>query len=192
MRPNHTAELLAAGELAINSWISNGDPYTAEVLGHCGYDAITVDLQHGMFGVESAIACLQFRPVLAGSGALPSSPETEASRPPVLAGLGTRNPELAVAVAAVEVGAAVGVRIGAHGEALVAGRGEVDLGRHRRRAARIEAVDVGLDELPVVGLGDSPPSAPEHGQPSTSTIVVPPVQTWPRSVPARSQQAIDT
>jgi 4-hydroxy-2-oxoheptanedioate aldolase len=59
MRPNHTAELLAAGELAINSWISNGDPYTAEVLGHCGYDAITVDLQHGMFGVESAIACLQ-------------------------------------------------------------------------------------------------------------------------------------
>ncbi|MEO6715220.1 MAG: aldolase/citrate lyase family protein [Mycobacteriales bacterium] len=43
----------------MTTWLSNGDAYTAEVLGHCGYDAVTVDLQHGMFGVESAIACLQ-------------------------------------------------------------------------------------------------------------------------------------
>ena len=29
------------------------------MLGHSGYDAVTVDLQHGMFGTETAIACLQ-------------------------------------------------------------------------------------------------------------------------------------
>lgn len=59
MRSNRLRELLAAGELAVTAWVSTGDPYTAEVLGHCGFDAITIDLQHGMFGVESAIRCLQ-------------------------------------------------------------------------------------------------------------------------------------
>lgn len=59
MRPNPVRDLLAQGELVTNAWISNGNPYTAEVLGHCGFDSVTVDLQHGMFGVDSAIACLQ-------------------------------------------------------------------------------------------------------------------------------------
>ena len=59
MRPNRLRELLGTRSLAVNAWLSNGNPYTAEVLGQCGYDAVTVDLQHGMFGVESAIACLQ-------------------------------------------------------------------------------------------------------------------------------------
>ncbi len=59
MRPNPIRALLADGERVINAWVSNGNPYTAEVLGHCGYDAVTIDLQHGMFGIESAIACLQ-------------------------------------------------------------------------------------------------------------------------------------
>ncbi len=59
MRTNRLRELLSSRSLAINAWVSNGNPYTAEVLGHCGYDAVTIDLQHGMFGVESAISCLQ-------------------------------------------------------------------------------------------------------------------------------------
>jgi len=59
MRPNRVRQLLEAGDLAVTAWLSTGSPYTAEVLGHCGYDAVAVDLQHGMFGVDSAIACLQ-------------------------------------------------------------------------------------------------------------------------------------
>jgi len=59
MRSNRLGELLAAGELATNAWVSTGDPYAAEVLGHCGFDSVTIDLQHGMFGIESAIRCLQ-------------------------------------------------------------------------------------------------------------------------------------
>lgn len=59
MRANPLKALLRAGGLAVNAWVSNGNAYTAEVLGHCGYDAVTIDLQHGMFGVESAVGCLQ-------------------------------------------------------------------------------------------------------------------------------------
>jgi 4-hydroxy-2-oxoheptanedioate aldolase len=39
--------------------MSTDSPYLAEVLSHCGYDAVTVDLQHGMFGVDRAIQLLQ-------------------------------------------------------------------------------------------------------------------------------------
>jgi 4-hydroxy-2-oxoheptanedioate aldolase len=39
--------------------MSADSPYLAEVLSHCGYDAVTVDLQHGMFDVGRAIQLLQ-------------------------------------------------------------------------------------------------------------------------------------
>lgn len=59
MRSNVLRELLTSGRPAVNAWLSSGDPYSAEVLGHCGYDAVTVDLQHGMFDVSQAVRCLQ-------------------------------------------------------------------------------------------------------------------------------------
>jgi 4-hydroxy-2-oxoheptanedioate aldolase len=59
MRPNRVAELLAGNGLVVNAWVASGNPYVAEVLGHCGYDAVTIDLQHGMFGVDTAVSCLQ-------------------------------------------------------------------------------------------------------------------------------------
>ena len=39
--------------------MSIDSPYLAEVLSYCGYDAVTVDLQHGMFGLDRAVALLQ-------------------------------------------------------------------------------------------------------------------------------------
>ena len=68
MRPNRVRSLLADGDLAITAWVSSGDPYAAEVLAHSGYDAVTVDLQHGMFGLTEAIRCLQ---AIGGSPAVP-------------------------------------------------------------------------------------------------------------------------
>ncbi len=59
MRPNRVAALLDGGDVAITGWLSTGDPYIAEVLSHSGYDAVTVDLQHGMFGFTEAVRCLQ-------------------------------------------------------------------------------------------------------------------------------------
>ena len=59
MRANRLRKLFEAGTPAINAWVSCDSPYIAEVLSHAGYDAVTIDLQHGMFGIDRAIALLQ-------------------------------------------------------------------------------------------------------------------------------------
>jgi len=59
MRVNRLQELFREGTTAVNAWISCDSPYVAEVLSHAGYDAVTIDLQHGMFGIDRAIALLQ-------------------------------------------------------------------------------------------------------------------------------------
>ncbi|MCU6671310.1 aldolase/citrate lyase family protein [Enterobacteriaceae bacterium H4N4] len=43
----------------INGWLAIPSSYSAEILGHQGYDAITVDLQHGMIDFASALTMLQ-------------------------------------------------------------------------------------------------------------------------------------
>lgn len=59
MRPNTVRQIWDAGKAATNAWCSIGSAYSAEILAAAGYDAVTVDLQHGMFGVDSAITMLQ-------------------------------------------------------------------------------------------------------------------------------------
>lgn len=59
MRTNRLREALASGGPTVSAWMSIDSPYLAEVLSYCGYDAVTIDLQHGMFGLDSAIALLQ-------------------------------------------------------------------------------------------------------------------------------------
>lgn len=45
--------------MVVNAWVSGDSTYLAEVLSHTGYDAVTIDLQHGMFDVGDAIGLLQ-------------------------------------------------------------------------------------------------------------------------------------
>ena len=59
MRSNRLKELFATGGTAVNAWLSANSPYQAEAFSHAGYDAVTVDLQHGMFGIDGAISLLQ-------------------------------------------------------------------------------------------------------------------------------------
>ena len=59
MRHNRVRDLLTADELVVTGWLASGDAYAAEVMAHCGFDAVTIDLQHGMFDVPAAIGCLQ-------------------------------------------------------------------------------------------------------------------------------------
>lgn len=59
MRTNSLKALLKADQPAINGWLSIGSSYTAEVMAHCGFDSITVDMQHGMTDFATAIAMLQ-------------------------------------------------------------------------------------------------------------------------------------
>lgn len=59
MRPHRLRDLRAAGGTAVNAWVSSESCYAAEVLSHAGYDAVTVDLQHGVFGLDGAVRLLQ-------------------------------------------------------------------------------------------------------------------------------------
>ena len=59
MRPNPLKASIAAGRPILNGWISNPSSYSAEILGHQGFDSVTVDLQHGMIGFDAAVPMLQ-------------------------------------------------------------------------------------------------------------------------------------
>jgi 4-hydroxy-2-oxoheptanedioate aldolase len=68
MRPNNLHALWSRGECALNAWLSIGSSYSAEILAHLPYDAVTVDLQHGMFDLDTALAMLQ---AISTSGSVP-------------------------------------------------------------------------------------------------------------------------
>lgn len=59
MRENTLRSLFDRGEQAVGGWMSTDSAYLAEALAQSGFDCITVDLQHGMFGTGSAIRLLQ-------------------------------------------------------------------------------------------------------------------------------------
>jgi 4-hydroxy-2-oxoheptanedioate aldolase len=59
VRQNGLREVWRQGRCAVNAWLSIGSSYGAEILAHLPYDAVTVDLQHGMFDFETALAMLQ-------------------------------------------------------------------------------------------------------------------------------------
>lgn len=59
MRPNRVRELIGQQVTVVNGWVSCDSVYAAEVLSYAGYDTVTVDLQHGMFGLDWAIGLVQ-------------------------------------------------------------------------------------------------------------------------------------
>ncbi len=59
MRKNRLKEIWAAGQCAVTGWLSIPAGYSAEGIASQGFDAVTVDLQHGMIDVQAAIAMLQ-------------------------------------------------------------------------------------------------------------------------------------
>ena len=59
MRANALRALKAAGTPIVNAWLGIPSSYAAEVVAHAGYDAVTVDGQHGMMGFDTALAMLQ-------------------------------------------------------------------------------------------------------------------------------------
>ena len=68
MRANGLQEVWQQGRCALNAWLSIGSSYSAEVLAHLPYDAVTVDLQHGMFDLETALGML---PAISTTAAVP-------------------------------------------------------------------------------------------------------------------------
>ncbi len=43
----------------VNGWLAIPSSYSAEIVGHQGYDAVTVDLQHGLIDFAAALSMLQ-------------------------------------------------------------------------------------------------------------------------------------
>ena len=68
MRPNAVKQLFRQRKPALTAWCSVGNPYSAETLGHAGFDAVVVDLQHGMIFLEQAM------PMLAAISSTPAMP----------------------------------------------------------------------------------------------------------------------
>lgn len=59
MKPNTLRQKWAAGQSALNGWLSIPDGFSAEVMGAQGFDSLTIDMQHGPIGYTDALHMLQ-------------------------------------------------------------------------------------------------------------------------------------
>jgi 4-hydroxy-2-oxoheptanedioate aldolase len=59
MRANHLRSLWQAGRAATCCWLTIPSAFTAELMAHAGFDSLTIDLQHGLIGYETAVSMLQ-------------------------------------------------------------------------------------------------------------------------------------
>jgi 4-hydroxy-2-oxoheptanedioate aldolase len=59
MRAVRVRELLAQGQTVLNGWSIIPGGFLAEVMASLGWDALTIDMQHGMVGQSDMIAMLQ-------------------------------------------------------------------------------------------------------------------------------------
>lgn len=65
---NRLRDMWAEGRPVLNGWLSIGNSFTAEIMAAQGYDAITIDIQHGALDYSAALMMLQ---AMRGSGVVP-------------------------------------------------------------------------------------------------------------------------
>lgn len=68
MFENNLRKIWAAGRPALNGWLSIGNSFTAEIMAAQGYDAITIDIQHGALDYASLLPMFQ---AMKGTGVVP-------------------------------------------------------------------------------------------------------------------------
>ena len=56
---NNLKRLWASGQAAVNAWLAIPSGFSAEVIAKCGFDTVTVDLQHGVQDYLSMVQCFQ-------------------------------------------------------------------------------------------------------------------------------------
>jgi 4-hydroxy-2-oxoheptanedioate aldolase len=56
---NKVKEIWASGKVALNGWLAIPSGFSAEVVAQCGFDSVTVDLQHGVQDYQSMVQCFQ-------------------------------------------------------------------------------------------------------------------------------------
>jgi 4-hydroxy-2-oxoheptanedioate aldolase len=50
---------IAAGKASVNGWLAIPSGFSAEVMAQCGWDSVTVDMQHGVQDYQSMVQCFQ-------------------------------------------------------------------------------------------------------------------------------------
>jgi 4-hydroxy-2-oxoheptanedioate aldolase len=56
---NKLKEIWALGGVVMNGWLHIPSTWTAELMAHVGWDCVTVDMQHGLHSMETAIQMMQ-------------------------------------------------------------------------------------------------------------------------------------
>lgn len=56
---NNVKQIWAAGRAVVNGWLAIPSGFSAEVIAQCGFDSVTVDLQHGVQDYHSMVSCFQ-------------------------------------------------------------------------------------------------------------------------------------
>ncbi len=59
MRENRLKRIWAGGGVVLNGWLHIPSTWSAEVMAHAGWESVTVDLQHGLHSIETAIQMMQ-------------------------------------------------------------------------------------------------------------------------------------
>ena len=59
MRPNKLREIWKTGGAAVNGWLAIPNSFSAETMAHQGWDALTIDLQHGVVDYPAMVTMLQ-------------------------------------------------------------------------------------------------------------------------------------
>ncbi len=56
---NNVKQIWASGKAVVNGWLAIPSAFAAETMAQCGFDSVTVDLQHGVQDYQSMVACFQ-------------------------------------------------------------------------------------------------------------------------------------
>ncbi|MCS6878700.1 MAG: aldolase/citrate lyase family protein [Geminicoccaceae bacterium] len=59
MRENTLKRKWKQGIATVNGWCAIPSAFAAELMAHCGFDSLTIDLQHGLVDYQAAVAMLQ-------------------------------------------------------------------------------------------------------------------------------------
>jgi len=59
MKPNKIKQMWAQGKPVTMGWISIANTFTAEIMGRQGFDAVCIDMQHGVTGLSNLMEMLQ-------------------------------------------------------------------------------------------------------------------------------------
>ncbi len=53
------AKIWDSGKAVVNAWLAIPSGFSAEVMAQCGFDSVTVDMQHGVQDYQSMVQCFQ-------------------------------------------------------------------------------------------------------------------------------------